>query len=41
MDVTEAYRASRDQLLALRGRHDAAVAELRWRELGERLNWAV
>ncbi|TFV57017.1 AMP-dependent synthetase [Geodermatophilus sp. DF01-2] len=41
MDVTEAYRASRDQLLALRGRHETAVAEFRWPELGERFNWAV
>jgi acetyl-CoA synthetase len=41
MDVTDAYRASRDQLLALRGQHDRAVAEFRWPELGERFNWAV
>jgi acetyl-CoA synthetase len=41
MDVAEAYRASRDQLLALRGRHETAVAEFRWSELGERFNWAV
>jgi acetyl-CoA synthetase len=41
MDVPEAYRAARDQVLALRGRHEAAVAEFRWPELGERFNWAV
>ena len=41
MDVTEAYRASRDQLLGLRGRHEQAVAEFRWPELGDRFNWAV
>jgi acetyl-CoA synthetase len=41
MDVAEAYRASRDQLLALRGRHETAVAEFRWPELGKRFNWAV
>ena len=41
MDVTEAYRASRDQLLALRGQHERAVAEFRWPELGDRFNWAV
>ena len=41
MDATEAYRASRDQLLALREDHDRAVAEFRWPELGERFNWAV
>src|SRR4051794_41712710 len=41
MDVTKAYRASRDQLLSLRGQHERAVAEFRWPELGERFNWAV
>ncbi len=41
MDVTAAYRASRDQLLGLRGHHPRAVAEFRWPELGERFNWAV
>src|SRR3954468_10224022 len=41
MDVAEAYRASRDQLLALCGRHETAVAEFRWPELGEQFNWAV
>jgi acetyl-CoA synthetase len=41
MNATEAYRASRDQLLSLRGQHERAVAEFRWPELGERFNWAV
>ena len=41
MNATEAYRASRDQLIALRGNHGRAVAEFRWPELGERFNWAV
>jgi acetyl-CoA synthetase len=41
MNATEAYRASRDQLLSLRGHHQRAVAEFRWPELGERFNWAV
>jgi acetyl-CoA synthetase len=41
MGATEAYRASRDQLLSLRGDHARAVAEFRWPELGERFNWAV
>ncbi|UOX92206.1 AMP-binding protein [Amycolatopsis sp. FBCC-B4732] len=41
MDVTEAYRAARDQLLLLRGEHERAVAEFEWPELGERFNWAV
>ena len=41
MDATGAYRASRDQLLALRGQHERAVAEFQWPDLGERFNWAV
>ncbi|MGY1815669.1 AMP-binding protein [Blastococcus sp. SYSU D00820] len=39
--ATEAYRAARDQLLALRGQHERAVAEFRWPDLGDRFNWAV
>ncbi len=39
--ATRAYRAARDQLLALRGDHDRAVAEFRWPDVGERFNWAV
>jgi acetyl-CoA synthetase len=41
MGVTETYRSSRDQLLALREDHLRAVAEFRWPDLGERFNWAV
>ena len=41
MSATKAYRASRDQLLALRGRHDEAVTAFRWPDLGERFNWAI
>lgn len=41
MHATDAYRAVRDQLLALRGEHARAAAEFRWPELGERFNWAV
>jgi acetyl-CoA synthetase len=41
MTATDAYRAARDQLLALRGQHDRAVAEFRWPDLGDRFNWAV
>jgi acetyl-CoA synthetase len=33
-------RAARDQLLALRGQHDKAVAEFRWPDVGDRFNWA-
>ncbi|HEY0132816.1 MAG TPA: AMP-binding protein [Nannocystis sp.] len=38
--ATEAYRAARDQLLALRGDHARAVAEFTWPHLGDRFNWA-
>ncbi|QYN25810.1 AMP-binding protein [Amycolatopsis sp. DSM 110486] len=40
-DAHRAYKASRDQLLALRGKHVRAVEEFRWPDLGERFNWAV
>lgn len=39
--MTDAYRASRDQLLDLRGDHERAVAEFQWPDMGERFNWAV
>lgn len=41
MNATEAYRASREQLIALRGKHERAVAEFRWPDVGTRFNWAV
>ncbi|WP_230421349.1 AMP-binding protein [Actinomadura soli] len=41
MNVTDLYRASRDQLLSLRSEHDRSVAEFRWPDLGDRFNWAV
>ena len=41
MQVTEIYRASRDQLLSLRGDHARAVAEFEWPRLGDRFNWAT
>ncbi|WP_158852483.1 AMP-binding protein [Saccharothrix deserti] len=41
MSATGAYRASRDQLLALRDDHARAVAEFRWPELDGVFNWAV
>ncbi|MEW2507059.1 AMP-binding protein [Amycolatopsis sp. NPDC047767] len=40
-DAHRAYKASRDQLLALRGKHVRAAEEFRWPELGKRFNWAV
>ncbi len=39
--VTDRYREARDQLLALRGQHDEAVASFTWPNLGGRFNWAV
>jgi acetyl-CoA synthetase len=41
MQVTEIYRASRDQLLSLRSDRARAVAEFEWPRLGERFNWAT
>ncbi|MGB8381078.1 MAG: AMP-binding protein [Dermatophilaceae bacterium] len=41
MGVTEAYRASRDQLLSMREDHALAVEQFHWPDLGERFNWAV
>jgi acetyl-CoA synthetase len=41
MSVTDVFRASRDQLLALRGEHDRAVAEFRWPRFDGPFNWAV
>ncbi len=38
---TDAYRASRDQLLDLRGEHERAVREFRFPALGSRWNWGV
>ncbi|MBK6886968.1 MAG: AMP-binding protein [Tetrasphaera sp.] len=39
--VTDRYRDARDQLLALRGKHDEAVTTFTWPNLGGRFNWAV
>ena len=39
--VTETYREARDHLLALSGKHEQAVAEFRWPDLGEQFNWAI
>src|SRR5262245_2130550 len=38
---TAAFRAARDQLLALRGDHERAVEEFRFPDVGDRWNWAV
>jgi acetyl-CoA synthetase len=39
--VTDDYRAARDQLLALRGRQAQAYGAFSWPETGEVFNWAV
>ena len=39
--VTAAYRAARDELLALRGDHARAVREFRFPDVGDRWNWGV
>ena len=39
--ATAVYRAARDQLLALRGDHEKAVAEFRWPAIDGPFNWAV
>jgi acetyl-CoA synthetase len=41
MSATEAFRASRNQLFALRSEYTRAVAEFRWPDLGARFSWAV
>ena len=38
--ATTRYRQARDELLALRGKHEEAVASFTWPDLGERFNWA-
>jgi acetyl-CoA synthetase len=40
-EATETYRAARDQLLSLRGRHDDALAGFSWPEVGEPFCWAL
>ena len=40
-EATERYRAARDRILALRGRHEEAVREFAFPDLGDRFNWAV
>ncbi len=39
--VTAAYRAARDELLALRGDHARAVREFSFPDVGDRWNWGV
>jgi acetyl-CoA synthetase len=39
--ATEALREARNQLLAWRGDHQAAVSNFRWPDLGDRFNWGV
>ncbi|WP_404385742.1 AMP-binding protein [Knoellia locipacati] len=39
--ATDLYRAARDQILAWRGKHEDAVRDFAFPDLGERFNWAV
>jgi acetyl-CoA synthetase len=39
--ATDAYRAARDQLVALREQHEEAVSCFRWPDVGPRFNWAL
>jgi acetyl-CoA synthetase len=39
--ATESFRAARDQLLALKGDHERAVAEFAFPDVGDRWNWAI
>ncbi|WP_375401374.1 AMP-binding protein [uncultured Amnibacterium sp.] len=39
--ATDAYRAARDQLLALRTDAERAQAEFRWPDVGDTFNWAT
>ena len=41
MSATERYRAARDQLVSLRGDHEAAMEQFSWPDVGDRFNWAV
>jgi acetyl-CoA synthetase len=41
MTATEAYRAARDQLIALRTDYARAVDEFQWPDLGATFNWAI
>ena len=37
----EAYRSGRDTLVRHRDHYEAALAEFRWPDVGERFNWAL
>jgi len=39
--ATDIYRAARDRILGWRGKHEEAVREFTFPDLGERFNWAV
>ncbi|WP_353951575.1 AMP-binding protein [Knoellia sp. S7-12] len=40
-ESTQRYRASRDQILGWRGKHEEAVRDFTFPDLGERFNWAI
>ena len=41
LGATDLYRASRDQLLQLRGEHARAAREFTFPDVGQRWNWAI
>ena len=41
MSATERYREARDLLISLRGRHEEALEQFAWPDVGERFNWGV
>ncbi|EAP98256.1 putative acetyl-coenzyme A synthetase [Janibacter sp. HTCC2649] len=40
-EATQRYRAARDQILGWRGKHEEAVREFTFPDLGERFNWGI
>ena len=41
MSATERYREARDLLISLRGRHEEALEQFAWPDVGEQFNWGV
>ena len=41
MSATQRYREARDLLISLRGRHEEALEQFAWPDVGEQFNWGV
>jgi acetyl-CoA synthetase len=41
MSATQRYREARDLLISLTGRHEEALEQFAWPDVGERFNWGV